>query len=197
MAFALVAAACSGNDDDGGNGVDCQPGDPGCTLRQVVHWHADIALYIDGESFDFGDPAFLSTEDRELNENVHVHDPRHSVVHVHREQSTWDEFFRSLGMKVTDFCITMPDGTELCEEDGGDQLTFVVNGVLVDSIRELDISDLQRTLIWFGREAPDEVVAQWASRVSDEACIPSGNCLARAPEDPELEPCSVFNETCN
>jgi hypothetical protein len=195
-AFAL--AACSGDDDDGGSGLDCQPGEPGCVLRQVVHWHADIAMYINGEAFDFGDPAYLSTEDEELSENVHVHDPRHSVVHVHREQSTWDEFFRSLGMKVTDFCITLADGTEYCEVEGGEnQLTFVVNGVLVDSIREMDLADLQRTLIWYGPEEPDVVLAEWPSRVTDQACIPSGNCIARAPLTPELEPCSVFNETCN
>lgn len=196
VAAAMALAACNGN-DDGGGGTQCEPGDPACTLRQVVHWHADIALYIEGEAFDFGDPAYLSTEERELSENVHVHDPRHSVVHVHREQSTWDEFFRSLGMRVTDFCITLPDGTELCEEEGGNQMTFVVNGVLVDSVRELDLADLQRVLIWFGPEDPEEVLAGWASRVSDEACIPSANCQARAPENPEEEPCSVLNDTCN
>lgn len=195
VAFAFVA--CGDDDDAGGPGPDCQSGEPGCVLRQVVHWHADIALYIDGEAFDFGDSKFLSTEDRELSENVHIHDPRHSVVHVHREQSTWDEFFRSLGMRVTDSCITLPDGAELCEEEGGSQLTFVVNGTLVDSIRELDISDLQRTLIWFGPESPEKVLAEWASHVSDQACIPSANCQARAPENPEEEPCGVLSSTCN
>jgi hypothetical protein len=193
----LVAAACGGNDDD--NGLlpgQCEPGDPSCTLRQPVHWHADIAMYIDRTPFNFGDPEFVSTEERELSASVHVHNPRHTVVHVHLEQTTWDEFFRSLGMKLTDYCITFADGEELCVDDEN-KLTFVVNGIRVDSIRELDISDLQRTLIWYGPEDAEEVVANWEEYISDESCIPSASCADRLPEDPEEEPCSVVNDTCN
>jgi hypothetical protein len=195
---AIVLLACGGDDDDGGGlgPGQCDPGDPSCTLRQSVHWHADLAMYINGEPFDFGQEQFLSTEERELGAAAHVHDPRHTVVHIHLEQTTWDEFFKSLGMKLTDFCITMADGEEICADDTN-TLTFVVNGVPVDSIRELDISNLQRTVIWYGAESAEDVAAMWSTVVSDEACIPSGDCQARAPEDPELEPCSVLNDTCN
>ena len=60
--------------------------------ERLVHARALL-----GQRFDFSDPAFVSTEDHTLSPNVHVHKPRFTVVHVHREGTTWDEFLRSLG----------------------------------------------------------------------------------------------------
>lgn len=192
VAAAAVAAACGGDDDNGGDPTAPTTGE----LRQAVHWHADFALYINGEQFDFNTPDFVSTEDEELNENVHIHEPRYTVVHAHREQSTWNEFFTSLGMKVTDTCVTLKDGTEYCE-DGQNHLDFLVNDVPVDGIRDLDISDLQRVLIWYGPETADQMVGRFNDLVSNEACIPSERCAERVPENPEPEPCTISNDTCN
>ncbi len=199
VSLALFAAACGGDDDDGPNLApgECVVGDPSCTLRQAVHWHADLGLYINGEEFDFDQPQFVSTEDEELSDAAHIHEPRTNVVHVHLEQTTWNEFFTSLGMKVSDRCVTLAgDAGEYCADDTNN-LTFIVNGVRVDSIRELDITDLQRTLIWYGPETADDILPMWQDLVTDEACIPSAKCADRMPENPEDEPCSVLNSTCN
>lgn len=177
----------------------CDPGDPSCTLRQAVHWHADIAMVINGEPVDFSQPQYLSTEEKELAESAHFHEPRHSVVHVHYEQTTWSEFFQSLGIVYTDACITLDDGSEHCNDpDGGAKWTFVKNGVLIDSLRFNDIGDLDRVLFWYGEESPEEVLAVFNDTVSDEACIPSGLCSDRFPPGGvEKEPCSVGSGTCN
>lgn len=174
-----------------------QPGEPGSTLRQDVHWHADFALYIRGEEFDFSDPQFISTADDELGKAVHIHEPRHNVVHVHLSSSTWGEFFESLGFTLADTCIGLPGGEDFCET-ADDDLTFIVNGVEVDSLRFQYIGDLDRVLITYGPEAADELLEGWDTLVGDEACIPSGTCSARFPEGGlENEPCSVGSTVCN
>lgn len=165
------------------------------TLRQPVHEHLDYAVVVRGQPLEFDAPEYLSTEDTDLSPNVHVHAPRTNVVHIHREQTTWDEFFRSLGMSISDTCLGLRDGTEYCTE-GTESLKFFVNGVQVDSLRLENLADLGRVLISFGSEDAPALESQIAS-VTDEACIPSENCEARIdPNNPEVEPCRKSETTC-
>lgn len=73
-----------------GDGPGPEPETPtlGGKLRQPVHWHADVALYIRGKRYSFDQERFFSTAEDELSENVHIHEPWPVVVHVHREGST-------------------------------------------------------------------------------------------------------------
>ena len=175
--------------------VVCEPGTPGCELRQAVHWHADFALYIRGERYDFGQERFVSDEEDELSENVHIHGARVSVVHVHREGTTWREFFDSLGFELTDQCLTTPEGEQFCDSEA-ERLSFVLNGVKLDALAFQDVTDIDRALISFGSESDGELMQQYA-QVSDEACIVSLLCEERIPEGGiEVEPC-VGRGECN
>ena len=175
--------------------VVCEPGTPGCELRQAVHWHADFALYIRGERYDFGQERFVSDEEDELSENVHLHGARVSVVHVHREGTTWREFFDSLGFELTDQCLTTPEGEQFCDSEA-ERLSFVLNGVKLDALAFQDVTDIDRALISFGSESDGELMQQYA-QVSDEACIVSLLCEERIPEGGiEIEPC-VGRGECN
>ncbi|MCY3880653.1 MAG: hypothetical protein OXG61_00860 [Chloroflexi bacterium] len=175
LAAAVVALAVllvlNGGDDVPVT-VVCEPGTPGCELRQPVHWHADFALYIRGERYDFNQQQFFSTVEDELSENVHIHEPFHNVVHVHREGSTWREFFHSLGFELTDRCLTTPEGERLCAS-GSERLSFVINGVRVDALSFQDITDIDRALISFGAESEGELTQQYGE-VTDEALHPLG-----------------------
>ena len=175
----------------------CQVGTPGCELAQPIHEHADFALVIQGEQFDFRQKQFLSYDGNERDPDVHVHDPRHTVVHVHRENVTWDRFLRSLGFKLRDPTLpgwettelTLPDGRRLTEGEGN-TFKFWVNDVRVIGIADLDIRSLQRVLISFGDEGESEAHAQF-SLVTDQACIPAGLCPERGSGAGEHgEPCS-------
>src|SRR5262245_51273860 len=80
------------DDDGGGEARNTTAG------RVPTHEHADFLLVIRGKSFDFNQPQFISHADgKELSEDVHIHEPRTTVVHVHKTMTTWDEFFRTLG----------------------------------------------------------------------------------------------------
>lgn len=167
---------------NGGEGTATEPVAPtlGGQLRQEVHWHADFALYIDGERYNFDQERFYSTAEEKLSENVHLHRPWHVVVHVHRESTTWREFFDSLGFELTDECITLPEGERFCTS-GTKQLSFILNGVKVDTLAFEDITDIDRVLISYGDESDEELMQRFAE-VTDEACILSGLCEERVPE---------------
>ncbi|MBA4181369.1 MAG: hypothetical protein C0506_12330 [Anaerolinea sp.] len=182
-------------DDGGAAGATPAPVfSPGGELRQPIHDHADISVVLRGRPVDFNRPQFLSTEDKQRSPNVDIHAPRTSVVHIHREQTTWDEFFRSIGGEVTDTCLKL-DGQSYCNT-GAETLKFFVNGVRVDSIMFSSLADLDRVLISFGTEDETALRAQVAA-VTDQACIPSENCKARAdPNNPEKEPCRKSETSC-
>ena len=164
-------------------------------LRQPVHWHADFAVVINGQQFDFNQSGFISTEGGEKNPWVHIHDPRPTVIHVHREQTTWDEFFGSLGFKLTDTSLTLPNGTNYTSGEGG-TLRFFVNRVRVDTIQFESIADLSQGLVTFGPESEEDIRRTQIPLVTDQACIPSELCLYRVPAVPELEPCTKSSGSC-
>lgn len=183
---------------DSGNG----PAGAG-ELRPPQHVHADFHLVVRGQRFDFNKPEFVSTEEKHLSENVHIHAPRFTVVHSHRFGTTWDEFFRSVGFRLSDptngaragqICMTFPDGTRLCNT-ATESWKFVVNGVRIDGVANLDIQDLNRVVISYGSEDDAALMTQYAL-VSDEACIPSEVCVARIPPGEPSELCSKSEVTC-
>lgn len=185
--------------------VSCDIGTEGCQPRVPVHWHADFALFIEGERFEFDEDEFLSTGEDQRNANVHLHEPRYTVVHVHRSLTTWDEFLRDLGFELVDRStiageagspnsLTLPDGKELREENGK-TFKFFVDGVLVDGVANTEIGDLDRVLVSYGDESVEDVEREQLPQLTDEACIPSGRCLERG--EPEDEPCGVGETACS
>lgn len=211
LALAVIAAAALGfawaTKDTGQTftTVTCEAGTPGCELRQPIHEHADFALFIDGRQFDFNQPRFLSTAEDETSAAAHIHAPRPSVAHVHLSGTTWDEFFRSLNFELNDpsvpavtpetASLKLPDGTTL-KAGGARTFKFIVNGVPVDGLATIEISELDRVLVSYGSETPEQVQTAQLSRVTDQACIPSERCQARVPVDEPPEECTKSNNTC-
>lgn len=194
---------------DTGDGASANDGPaPGVSggTRPPTHEHADFALVIRGEKVDFSDPRFISdTEGKELSENVHIHAPRFSVVHVHRTLTTWDEFFRSLGFTLTDpsfpgttrerTCMELLSGEKLCNS-ATESWKFIANGVPVDGLANVYIGDLARVLFSYGPESIDEVMAKQWPGVTGEACIPSELCVERIPANEPKETCSGRQNSC-
>lgn len=192
----LAGVLVVGGDDGEAAGAGNAP--PG--TRAATHEHADFALVIRGERFDFNRPEFLSdAEGKELSEHVHIHAPRYTVVHVHSTLVTWDEFFRSLGFTLTDpsfpgvtperTCLELPSKEKLCNT-ATERWSFIANGVPVDGLANVNIGDLDRVLLSYGPETPEEALAKYWGLVTDQACIPSELCTARIPPDEPPETCS-------
>ena len=181
----------------------CILSEPGCEARPTTHEHADFALWIRGKQFDFNQPQFISKDGHDLSENVHLHQPRTTVVHVHRQRTTWDEFFTSLGFRLSDSTLSAPKGKaslklpsgEVLSEGNGEKFTFYVNGVKVDGVARMNITDLDRVLISFGSQSDAEIAAELA-QVTDQACIPSEKCLDRVDPNEPKEQCTLSSNSC-
>ncbi|MEO6397354.1 MAG: hypothetical protein ABIP13_02685 [Tepidiformaceae bacterium] len=201
----LVALGVNGDRPQALTVTTCQAGTPGCQLRTPTHVHANFALVIRGKPFDFDQAAFLSVENNDRSAVAHLHTPRFDVVHVHRTGTFWDEFFKSIGFELTDptlpgvsaqtTCLKMPDGQKLCNS-ATEAFKFYANGVKVDGIAVVSISDLDRVLISYGDETDAIVSQQQLTLTGDDACIPSERCKSRIPKGGEPEPCTLSNDTC-
>ena len=189
-----VLLALNLSDDSGGN-----PAASSGNGRVPTHEHADFLLFIRGQKFDFNQPGLVSHAEAEVQSgNVHIHDFRYTVVHVHTTLTTWDEFFTSIGFTLTDpsfpgidsprTCLTLPDKQKLCNT-ATETWKFIANGVQVDGMSNVNMSDLSRVLFSYGPETVEQVISQQWTQMTDEACILSELCIARIKPDEPPEEC--------
>lgn len=125
-----------------------------------VHYHANFALYINGQREEFKDPKYYQEEAvcSSINgmttpqQRTHMHDNINSVIHVHDHVVTWGQFFENLGWYVGPDFIENADGT-MYRNDGDSKLHLMLNGqdyTDLTTITDTVINDRDRLLISFG-----------------------------------------------
>ena len=148
-----------------------------------MHEHADFAVYLDGEKFDFSQSQYQSSDDNPLSADTHLHDGNGSVVHKHREGITLGYFFETIGMRFDEQCFETDGGTESCA-DSDNPLKMYVNGELTDVYGNYEFFDLDQILITNANNA--DVTTQMQS-LTDDACLYSETCPERG--TPPTENC--------
>ena len=142
----------------------------------VVHYHANWALWVQGERVDFSadrymedvaactmDPSQVTGPGR-----VHMHENNPDVVHVHHGGATWAHLLQNLGWGIgSDWLVT--DRRELIEAVGGARLTFVLNGFEVPPAQDRVIRPGDRLLISFGTESSEALVRERFETVATSA----------------------------
>ena len=126
-----------------------------------VHYHADFALYVDGQRDEFKSPTYYeevqSCGGGEVDNpriRVHLHDDEPSAVHVHDNAVTWGALFANLGYVLGDQVIRTSSGVHVDGQDGK-KLTFLLNGEFVPDVANRVVGDKDVLLISYG----DETVA--------------------------------------
>lgn len=121
-----------------------------------THYHANFALYINGEHEKFESFTFYeevqscSAEDQNNpRHRVHMHQPENDVVHVHAEGVTWGHFFANLGYGLTNKAVTTDEGV-FVDGQNGKELNFVLNGQPATSIDNKVIESGDALLIDYG-----------------------------------------------
>lgn len=177
------------------------------------HEHADFAVFLNGERFDFEQDEYMSDllpcdlEETSFipaalahgeishgyaneREYLHLHGGDGSVVHVHKAGMTWGGFFRSLEMIFNDDAFVDDSGT-VYEVDDANEFVYIVNGERVDSLVDREIRDLDRVLISYGAIDRDEseIMSEYG-RISNDACLSSLSCEHRG-VDSYYEACGV------
>ena len=71
-----------------------------------------------------------------------------SIVHVTRKGVTWDDFFKTLPMKLTKDCLTTGDGETFCTGPTG-TLRFYINDIEDKGLLDREIKEGDKALIQF------------------------------------------------
>jgi len=125
-----------------------------------VHFHANFALYINGQREQFKSSLYYQEEAvcssvnglTSPQQRAHMHDNINSVIHVHDHAVTWGQFFENLGWYIGPDFIETADGT-MYRNDGDSQLHIVKNGqdfTGLGAITNTLIKDRERLLVSFG-----------------------------------------------
>ena len=144
-------------------------------LGEKVHEHADFAVYLNGEKFDFKPAEYQSSKTNPLNTDAHLHDGNGEVTHKHRKGITLGYFFDTIGMKFDNQCFVTDDGKRYCNT-ADKKLKMYVNGKENSMFGNYEFTDLDRILITYGNETR---VADQIMSISDDACLYSEKCPER------------------
>jgi predicted lactoylglutathione lyase len=137
-----------------------------------VHYHANFALYLDGQREQFKSPQYYtetemcSADTTNIpTERAHMHDNVNNVVHVEDSAVTWGQFFENLGWTLGPNSITKPDGT-LYVASGSQKLHVMLNGQDYTDLSNMAtavIKDEDKMLISFGDESKTTLMQQYRS----------------------------------
>jgi hypothetical protein len=145
-------------------------------LNQTTHYHANWAVFLDGERVDLSGDRFMeeigacsaSYAGIRPEERVHMHENNHDVVHVHHDGATWGQLMANLDMVLTDDFLVTADG-ERYEVGDGHSLVFVLNGIPVPGVHNRVIASGDRLLVSWTPASPREVVEGEFPAVASDA----------------------------
>lgn len=139
-----------------------------------THEHADFKVYLNGNWIDFSQQKYFVRSPY-----IHVEGGPGvgQLIHLHATGVTLETFFKSVGMQFTRNCFVDDLGNRYCnnathtlkfyvKKPGG---TWQAN----DQFEKYQPKELDKILITYGNETPDEIVIQQES-VSDLAKEESG-----------------------
>lgn len=149
----------------------------------AYHVHTDFLIYINDTRLDLTDEQYQTFAGQELSKHVHLHDNNDKVVHIHEESITFAEFLNSLGILLTEDCITTQDKT-YCT-DGVNQLQLFVDGNrYTENITAYVPTDDQAVLLYYG-DGDSSTIETYLSEITDDSCLYTGTCPERGVAPPE------------
>lgn len=122
-----------------------------------VHYHANIALVIDGKKVDLNDPRYMEettqcaidpTKQRP-EDRTHFHENNGDLVHVHAAWVTWGHLLSNIGWAFGQDHI-VDDKGKMYQKNSSKSVRFVINGKLVDNQFNRLIASEDRLLVDYG-----------------------------------------------
>lgn len=143
--------------------------------EQHVHYHANWAIFINGERLDLSDDIYMEDvfscsadpNNQRPEDRIHMHENNEDVVHVHDSGATWGHLMANIGFAIGDDYLITDQGRY--QEDGERTLKFIVNGMPVSSIRNRPVRSEDRLLISYGPRSEDEILAEQFEQVASSA----------------------------
>lgn len=141
----------------------------------MVHWHANFAVYMDGQKWDFSGPSYMEETSRcnvtewvLPQDRIHLHDGKWDLVHVHMAASTWWDLFANLYVGLGENYLSDGYG-EIYETGSGKNLYYFINGKPIDNPRNIIVESEDRLLVWYGTGTQSEVAEKFDTLVAKNA----------------------------
>jgi hypothetical protein len=136
---------------------------------QRVHYHANFAVYVNGQKEEFKNPIYYITlaamcsagASDSPTDRVHMHSGVNNVVHVEDKAVTWANFFQNIGWVVDPRVIRNLDG--LFIPDDQNKITFILNGKQVDGAMRLVINDQDKLLVDYGKTSDAQIKKEYSA----------------------------------
>lgn len=167
------------------------------------HEHADFAVFLNGKKLDLTSSEFMTDKPctvlwdgfrgliqpafaheaegliSEYSDYLHLHSNIDTVMHVHKAGATYGQFFQSLGMILDDDYFQDHDGVKY-QVDSEHDLRFFIDNQEVETLKDVAVRDLQRTLITYGAKNRTKAsIDAELVQITSDACISSGSCEHR------------------
>ena len=91
---------------------------------------------------------FKAEKYHNLSDDVYITADNPTLIHVKKAGITWDDFFKTLPMKLTKDCLTTGDGETFCDKKDG-SLKFYLNDIEDNNLLDKEIKDDDKALIRF------------------------------------------------
>lgn len=121
---------------------------------EFIPYSASFLIVTNGVSNDFSSPRFHN-----LSPEVYITAENPSVVNVLSAEVTWNDFFSSLPIGLSDKCLTSGSGQSYCDGNEG-SLRFFLNGSEKDKVLDSNIQPNDQLLITYGTETENEINLQ-------------------------------------
>ena len=118
-----------------------------------AHLHADVKVYINGNSIDFSQRKYQLASSF-----IHFEEGIGDVIHTHATGLTIGHLFKSLNGDINNNCVIL-EKQSYCNENEK-KLRFYVNGQLNNEFDNYIIHNLDKILVSYGTENDSEVKRQ-------------------------------------
>lgn len=107
---------------------------------------------------------FTASMYHNLNNDVFIEASNPNLIRIKKLGITWDDFFKTLPMKLTGECLTTGTGRSFCTK-ANQTLRFYLNGIKDSTALEKIIKNGDQLLITYGSEN-DEQIEQQLQQIS-------------------------------
>jgi hypothetical protein len=119
-----------------------------------VDYSASFAIFTNSTFRIFTAPKYHNQS-----ENVFIQADNPNIIHVKKSGVTWDDFFKTLPMKLTRDCLTTGTGQTFCTNSNS-RLRFFINGREDTNALDKIIGEGDRLLVTYGNENEEQIKKQ-------------------------------------
>lgn len=124
------------------------------TVEEKIDSQATFLIFTNGSLRDFS-----ASKYHNLSKDVYIASENPNIVYVKKKGITWNDFFKTLPMKVTSDCLTTGTGQKFCTNENG-SLKFFLNGKRDDDLLSKEIKNGDKALITYGNESESKIQQQ-------------------------------------